>query len=344
MNAFACYHAINTKLHTRKRALLALDDWLKVLDYTAVTQLTDFLKNRYGYSSHLAQSRIEDIHRSDLEMILHRYIVVEIERILHYFSGSYKAFFKILLMKYDIYDLQLVLRELAREENLLGIDTRFVHSQQYSELNYEKILASQSIGQLIESLKGTPYYETLKTTTEEDAKKREFHMEMKLYMLYYKLLMEKAKKLRKVDQEVVKKLIGKKIDLLNIQWIYRATKYYDISREEILIYSLSGGNISFSRLKKLIYSKSIEDFKAMCNKYLHYPLFGEQDDDALLVRNLDEILYKLIKGIQNEKSIAPPLEYIYGLEIEINDLIAVTEGIRYGLPKEQLQKYLVVTL
>ncbi|MGL4799798.1 MAG: V-type ATPase subunit [Cellulosilyticaceae bacterium] len=344
MNAFASYYAVNTKLHTRKRALLDTQDWNKIMEYTAVSQLTDFLKSRYGYSDYLEKSRIEGIHRTELEIVLHRYLVAEIEKILHYFSGKYKEFFKLLLMKYEIYDLQLMLREIAREEDMLGIANRFVHSKTYSDLNYEKILGSRSVPQMIESLKGTIYYETLKTTTQEDACKREFHMEMKLYMLYYKLLMSKASGLEKQDAAIAQALIGKKIDLLNIQWIYRATKYYDISREEILVYSLPGGNISYNKLKKLIYTKSIEEFKTLANKALHYPLFKESKDDALLVRDIDEVMYKLIKSIHVPKSIAMPLQYIYGLEIEVDDLVAVTEGIRYEMSREEIQKYLVVTI
>lgn len=344
MNALACYHAINTKLHTRKRTLLGPQEWLQVMAYTTVGQLTDFLKNRYGYSEYITSSSVGEMHRSELEKILHRYIVGEIEKMLHYFSGDYKAFFKILLMKYDIYDLQLVLREIAREENMLGIDTHFVHSKKYSPLDYNRILACTTVNQFIEVLKDTPYYDTLKTITQEDAIQREFHMEMKLYMLYYKVLMEKAEKLDKRDTEIVKLLIGKKIDLLNIQWIYRATKYYDISKEEILIYSLTGGNIHYKGLKKLIYTKSLDEFKELANKCLHEQLFNENEKDSFLVRQMDEIMYKLIKKVKDQNTIAIPLEYIYGLEIEIDDLIAVTEGIRYGLSQDEMEKYLVVTI
>lgn len=343
MNAFASYNAINTKLHTRKRALFTTADWNKVLDYTTVIQLIEFLRKHFGYETYLEQSKTTEIHRGELEVILHRYLVTEIEKILHYFSGPYKAFLQTLLIQYEIYDLQLIMRNVAREESLEPIGRHFVHSRKYATLPYDKLLASKNINQVIEVLKGTEYYEVLKTTTQEDAVKREFHMEMKLEILYYRMLMDKAKKLSQEDQRVVEEMIGLKIDCLNIQWIYRATKYYDISKEEILIYSLPGGSISYKGLKKLIYAKSLEEFKLMVDKLLKYPLFAEKED-VFLEKNIDTLMYRYLKKVGEGKSIAMPLKYIYRLEIEIKDLTAATEGIRYGLDKQEIKKYLVTTL
>lgn len=343
MNAYASYNAINSKLHTRKKTLLTREDWNKVLNYTAVAQFTEFLKKRYGYSVHLEQSKIEDVHRGELEVILKRYVVYEIEKMIHYFSGPYKDFIKTLLLQYDIYDLQLILRAIAREENINDLQRHFVHSSHNTKVAYDKLIASGSVAQFVEGLKGTVFYEDLKTMTQEDVMKREFHMEMKLHILYYKLLMKKAKKLTPSDYEVVKKIIGLKIDCLNIQWIYRATKYYDISREEIMVYSLPGGNISYNSLKKLVYAKSFNEFERKVEKYLGADVFNRQGD-TLLEKCMDTIIYKSIHKVNEENSIALPLRYIFVLQIEIEDLIAVTEGIRYGLDQDEIKKYLVYTL
>ena len=343
MNAYASYNAINSKLHTRKKTLLTREDWNKVLSYTTVAQFTEFLKKRYGYSVHLEQSKIEDVHRGELEVLLKRYVVCEIEKMIHYFSGPYKDFIKTLLLQYDIYDIQLILRAIAREENINDLQRHFVHSSHNTKVAYDKLIASSNVTQFVEGLKGTIFYEDLKTMTQEDVVKREFHMEMKLHILYYKLLMKKAKKLTPSDYEVVKNIIGLKIDCLNIQWIYRATKYYDISREEIMVYSLPGGNISYNSLKKLVYAKSFDEFERKAEKYLGSEVFSRKRD-TLLEKRMETIIYRSIQKINEENSIALPLRYIFILQIEIEDLIAVTEGIRYGLDQNEIKKYLVYTL
>ena len=203
----------------------------------------------------------------------------------------------------------------------------------------------KNVPQFIETLKGSPYYTVLKTMAQEDLAKRAFHMEMKLYMLFYSELIEKASCLNTKDEYIAKKFIGTKIDFLNAQWIYRALKYYDLSPEEILIYSLPSGNrLGYRKLKILSYAKDIEQFKRLAQKYLGYPLFKDSSDaylDCYTERYLNQLITKMNK---DDESIASSITYLYKLEIEIKDLVSLTEGIRYTLPESELSKFLVHTI
>lgn len=345
MNPFASYQAINTKLHARKRTLLSEAEWHKIAECQSVSQVVDFLKKRDGYRDVMAEYKANEFHRTDLEIVLDRYCVNEIEDMLHYFSGGYKEFFKTFLMEYEINDLEVILRSITSNDDMQEIDKVFTHSEKWAMANYQKLLTCKNVQQFIEALRGTKYYAVLKTMTQEDSSKREFHMEMKLYMLLYSELINRASKLKPKDEMAARKLIGTKIDFLNAQWIYRALKYYDISPEEILIYSLPSGNkLSYRKLKILSYSRNINEFKKLAEKYLAYPLF-KYNDDAFLDCHTDRYLYKFFKTMQKDnESIASSITYIYTLSIEVNDLIALTEGIRYTLPEAELSRYLVHTI
>ena len=345
MNPFASYRAINTKLHAKKRTLLSKHEWSKLMQYQEVSEVITFLRKRVGYKEQMRLYQSNDIHRSDLEIILDHYCVREIEAILHYFSGGYKEFFKTFLMEYEISDLALILRSISRNDEMKEIEKLFVHSERWCLANYSKLIACKNVAQFIEALRGTCYYQALKTMSSEDVVKREFHMEMKLYMLLYNELFEKANRLNSRDEKIAKKMIGTKIDFINAQWIYRALKYYEISPEEILIYSLQNGNkLSYLKLKRLSYSKSIEDFKQLAQKYLGYSLFKEQND-VFLDSMTERYYYKFACHMdQDDESIAATIAYIMLLEVEINDLIALTEGIRYKLREGDLERYLVHTI
>lgn len=345
MNPFAAYRAINTKIHGKRRSLLPKTEWTKLATSQNVSQIIDYLKKQEAYKDIFATCRNNDLHRSDLEILLERYCVNEIEEMLHYFSGSYKDFFSTFLMEYEISDLDLILRTIARGESMVGIEELFVHSEKWTDVDYHKLVSCKNVSQFIEALKGSSYYAAIKTLTQEDLTKREFHMEMKLYMLYYSLLNEKMARLEKKDQEIAKLFIGTKIDFLNAQWLYRAIKYYDISPEEILIYSLPNGNkLTYRKLKKLSYIKNIDECKKLIEKYLNYPLFKD-NNDAYLDCMSDRYLYKFAsKMAKDDETIASSLSYIHILGIEMNDLIALTEGVRYALEENELSKYLVHTI
>ena len=345
MNPFASYRAINTKLSAKRKTFLSDKEWLRISEFKNVVQIIEFLKKRRSYMEAFSKYKLEELHRGDLEILLERYMASQIESILHYYSGSYKEFFKTFLMEYEINDLQLILRTIARNEDKERVEKLLIHSEHYAKCNYNKLLSSKNVIQFIDALRGTTYYEVLKTMEQEDVVKREFHMEMKLYILLYKTLMEQTAKLEEKDQIVAKKIIGTKVDLINIQWIFRATKYYAISPEEILIYSLPFGNrLTYQKLKNLCYARNLEELKKMAQQYIAYPLFEEVEED-FLNRKIDKYLFEYVSHFpkQNE-DIAQTLTYIYELEVEIKDLTSIIEGIRYTLPTNELNKYLVHTL
>ncbi|WP_180270622.1 V-type ATPase subunit [Sporanaerobium hydrogeniformans] len=345
MNPFAPYRAINTKIYARRKTLLSQKEWEKLAESRSVTQIIEFLKKRPGYKEVVNSYKAEELHRTDLEVILDRYVVKEIERMLHYFSGSYKEFFKTLLMEYEISDLLLLSRSISGYEEIQDINRFFIHSEHYALANFNHLVGCKNLTQFIEALRGTPYYEVLKTLNQEDTLKQKFHMEMKLYILFYKQIMEKAAKLTPTDQKIVSKLVGTKADLINIQWIYRAIKYYDISPEEILIYSLPVGNrTTYKKLKALTYTKSLQELRGLATKYLAYPVF-EEEKDAFLTKRMDKYIYEYaLKMEDNRENISTSLTYLYILNIEKEDLIALTEGIRYTLPENELKEYLVHTI
>ncbi len=341
MNPYMAYEAVDTKIASKKRNIFDRNKLDKMLECNTVEQVTEFLRSKYNLRNILSDSKGHALHRDDLETLLKRYRVTEIENLLHYFSGPYKDFLQGILMEYEISDLIMILRKMAKGESSNGIERNYIHSEQYSSLNYEKLAASRNIAQFMDCLKNTPYYNFIKTMTFTDVIKMEFHMEMKLQSLLYRTLLQNSLKLNAEDQRTVNEIIGLKIDFLNVQWIYRARKYYNISPEQILIYCLRGGyKLSFERLQKLCYSKTTDEIRKLSNEYLRYHVFTS-NNEADIERNIDFYIYIKIKERNYRGTIGFVLLYLYRLEIIIKDLITITEGIRYKLPKEDLKKYLV---
>jgi len=335
------YDAVNTKIVTQKGRLLDKKNLEKMIACNTVDQITDLLFTQYGFQKYVDRSKIHDVHRDDLETMLNSYKVAVIENILHYFSGPYKDFLQTLLMEYEIYDIILILRKIARGEDVEEIMAHFIHSESYSDLPYDRLAASKSVPQFIENLKNTRYYFALKTLTGSDALKREFHIEMKLQLLYYKTLLKKAEKLGAEDRKTALELIGLKIDFLNVQWIYRAKRLYNISPEQILIYSLQGGRkLGFDRLKKLCYAKDTDEIKQLSKQYLMTDIFTS-DQGNEIDKNIYQAIIKFLKGKKYEGTIGTILSYVYILGSAIREFIVITEGIRYKVPGEQLRKYLI---
>lgn len=341
MNPNMAFYAVNTKIVTRKGRILDNKDWNKFIESTSLEQLSDLLKNNIEFGKAFEEDNLSESERVTLETALSKFRKIEVESLLHYFSGDYKEFLKTLLMEEEIKDLSLILRMLSRRESLEGIKERFVHSDLFTTLDFDDLLTAKNIEQLIKKLKGTIYYNGLRNLTSEDALKREFHIEMKLYVVLYKTLFEATEKLDKEDMKAANEIIGLKIDLLNIQWIFRALKYYSISPEEIFIYSLEGGKkIGYDKLRNLCYSKSLDEFKKLSKSYLEYDIFKDLNDSEIDINVvIDSYMFNNLKN-KSYHNIGTAISFIYLLDIVIHDLTSLTEGIQYNVPKEKLKEYL----
>ncbi|NLK88440.1 MAG: V-type ATPase subunit [Clostridiaceae bacterium] len=340
MNPYMAYYAVNTKISAKKRNAVNETKLSSMMECDTIDQVTDFIKTKYGLAGLISDARSNvRLFRDDVEMLLTRYMVHEVEEMLHYFSGPYKDFLRVFLMKFEIADLVMMLRIISRKEEVTGIRDHLVHSAAYSRLPFDKLADSKSTDGFIENLKGTPYYTSLKTVTGNDEVKRGFDLEMKLQLLFYKTLMKKAAKLDKKDFCSAMEIIGTRIDCLNVQWIYRARAYYDISPEEILIYSLQGGRrLKTNILKRLVYSKDMDELRQLSNRHMRFRIFGS---DADIRKNLDDFFYTYLEGRKKDTSIGKVLWYFFTLDKAIKNLVAVTESIRYKLPRKEMGKYLI---
>jgi len=340
MNPYKAYYAADAKISAKKGKVLDEARLRGMMECETVDQVADYIKNKYGLAGLIYDAGSNTrLFRDDLEQLMTRYMVRETEEMLHYFSGPYRDFLRVFLMRFEITDLVMMLRKITRNEVLTDVSERFVHSGSYSKLPFDKLAASKGMEEFIENLRGTPYYTALKTVTGNDDVKREFHSEMKLQILFYKTLMKRAAKLEKKDSEAVKEIVGTRIDFLNVQWIYRARAYYGISPEQILIYSIQGGNrLKPGILKKLAYSGSVDELERLANKYMRSGIFG---NEAEIKKNLDEGFYAYLENRKRDTSMGKVLWYIYMLDRAIRNMVTVTESIRYRLPREQMEKYLV---
>ena len=135
---------------------------------------------------------------------------------------------------------------------------------------------------------------------------------------------------------------GTKIDLLNIQWIYRAKKYYNMLPPDI--YSLTipiHYRLSVESFKNLVETPTLDEFE-------------KRMEDTYYARRYEELSGKTLEGVYKEcleqlylsdrrrdpYSIAMINSYLFLKEEEINKLTTALECIRYGLSSRETLAYL----
>ena len=342
MNRITVHAAACSKAKFLMGKLLKDIDYRNTMQAKDIHEFMEYLTKNTAYRDVFLEPDTI-VHRHEVEIGMRRYLLTNFEKFYHYYFDNYRKFFKVLFMRYEVENLKLFIRAITREEDVHHLGEHLITSAVYSNVDYDEVLKSRNIQEFIDSLKGTIYYNLLKGYLNEESSKMQFYMEMNLDRIYFKKLKDVIVTFKGADYTYMMELLGKNSDLLNIQWIYRAKKFYNLSPEEILNYTLESGlKFDYKRLKELCYLDDVDMIKTTASKTEYNILFT--DEDILMERNMERFLYSLLEELSKKGnlSIIIPLTYMHKLEYEVRDLFTILESIKYEF--EDTEKYLVRVL
>ncbi|SHE77893.1 V/A-type H+-transporting ATPase subunit C [Caldanaerobius fijiensis DSM 17918] len=344
MDKVTTHAAVNAKVRAMKGEFLTDDDYEKMLNMRSVFDVVRYLKENTSYKKLLSGMPSENVSRRDLESILKRNMIINIDRIIHYYRGDYRDFIKALYIKYEIEDLKRLARAIFNGSDLDEYKNLFVFIGKYSGIDPAKIFASRSIGQLIQNMEGSDFYPYLKPLL-EGRRDNLFYYEMAIDMAYFSIIQKHWQKLSKDDREALEELEGTIADLYNLQWIYRGMKFYRLSPEELLNYTMDlGRRLTYRDRRALCYARSLDELYSMTMETPYAFLFNKDTTrDIYMERRINRYIFYTLKKIEKsvQLNIIHVVAYVLLLEFEIRDIISIVESIRYGMPVEEARKFLI---
>lgn len=324
------YSALNTKIQAMNSKLLSSKDYETLMNFTSEKEIGNYLKHDTRYAQVFSEYSIDKLKRWEFELILKKQMLIEIEKLSKYLDYDSKNFIDIAFMRAEVEDIKLILRAISRKEDLMDLPQHFLHDKRHEKISFDKLLSKNNLFDLVDEFKGTIYEDAFRSITEEDLKLREFHAEMNLDSIYFRQLRKKSEKLSVEDKKIIDSVVGLNIDLTNIQWIYRAVKYYDLMNEEIFNYTLLGGKtLNLRKIKELIYSDDVMSKTILFMK--NYGIEIDPKDDKYLQVNINRYLLKFINksNMNNPMTIVKLIKYMHDIEYEAMDIITILEGVRY---------------
>ena len=345
MDKITIYAAVNTKIRVMEKEFLKREDYLNLLQKKSVADASRYLKENISYSKLLGEIHPETVSRRDVEDILKRNMINNMDKLIHYFRDDYKVLIRSLYMKYEIEDLKVLARSIFNGKKPETIEKTLSFLGKYSQVNPEKLFHSRTIRDLIYSLEGSEFFEFLIPLV-DGRRENLFRFEMALDMGYFNIIQSRRLKISAEDRQLLKKWEGMVADLYNIQWIYRGKKFYNLSPEELLNYTINfGDKLTFTDRKEMCYTKNLEDLYRITINSVYGFLFKEEEisTDIYMERRINRFIYYQLRALSRKSplSILQTIEYVWLLEFEIRDIISIIESIRYDLPLEEARKFLV---
>lgn len=341
------YPAINAKIKAISSKMLADSDFENLIELDTVQAAFNYLYNNTYYKEDLEELSGKEIHRRQLELNLKKSIISAENFSKKYLGSNSKKFIEHYFKKYEIEDLKIILRTILieNEENYLA--DNLVYIERNPEIDFQNLVQASSFNDLQSALAGVRYVDILNEYEDQYHKtKNLFPIEMSLDFYYFSTLDKLSNRLSKNDRKFAREIVGTQIDLLNLQWIYRIKRYYNLSAGEILNYIIP---FHFRITKEELHDMSQTDKAADLNKFISYTPYKNLLETAIREENIvfeRFFLNYILNRVEKIKtssffSIANVIAYLYIKEYEVRDIVTIIEGVRYSLAREDIKKYLI---
>lgn len=332
MNDIARYAAVNTKIRAMEGQFLSDEDYKILFTMDNVQDIIQYL-SRTNLGGAFDSGNRDSLHRGEAEVLLKRYGIDIIKKLIHYFRGPYGEFVEILFLRFEIKDLKLLLRAMYTDRDYIRSSSPFIYIGRYGGLDLERLIRSNSLSELFNNLEGTLYYEYLAPLKLGGEQEDIFAIEMALDHAYFSLYKRYLKPLNSDEKDAVYTLQGIRADLLNLQWIYRGKKFYHLAPELLFNYCIRfGGRLKDKFLKDLCYCSDIAELEQKAAKTRYNFLFRhDKTRDIFMERRIFRYLYYKYREYKSKKpmDILQVVLFFDLLEFEIKDIITIMENIRY---------------
>lgn len=338
------YSALSAKARASYGKLLTKEDYEELIEKSSVAEVAGYLKNSTHYSSVLSNVDEKSIHRGQLENIIKTDIMREYSKFLKFTNGNARAFLRSTYKKYETESLKIIFRRLETVGSVISAEGFLLFLQDNKSVDFHRLLKSGSSMEFISNLEGTEYYDVLKPFAADNVEINLFNLEMVLDLNYFKFLYKRMKKyLHGKDWKPLEDSFGIKTDVLNILWVYRCKKYYDMPKEIINSYLLPFNyKLRKETLRSLVEANDLEEFAEIVAGTKYASIF-QRDIDEFFEVNFAEYMYNVhMKLFRNHPlTVSAAVDYIHMKEYELSNIISIIEGIRYGLRPEKIKKFIV---
>lgn len=336
MGSLITYSGIATKVKAMERWRLTDAQFSEMAELESVPEAVDYLRRLPPYADICSGMDGEELHRGAIEQQLNLSQYQDFAKLYKFANLKQRRFLDLYFMHYEIGIIKTCLRNVVGRRNQrqdLSVFRAFY--ERHSNLDLISLSESQSMDQFIANLNGSQYYGPLSLLLQKGTVTLP-ECENTLDMVYFRNIWKiKKKYLPKKEQEIIAKCFGTRMDMLNLQWIYRSKKYYHLTPADIYAILIPINlHLSKEQIGRMVEADSAEEFLNIMagTWYGRRPDFDldETPDLEALADEINDHIYQLTSR-KEPYSIAILNSYFYFKEREIERIVTTLERIRYGV-------------
>ena len=336
MGGLISYSGISTKIRAMERWRISDAQFSQMAALESVPEAVRFLMEFPPYEEIFKGLEEKDLHRGMIEQQLNLTQYRDFAKLYKFANRKQRSFLGLYFMHYEIDILKTCLRNIVgnrEQQQDLSLFNDFFN--RHSKVDLERLAACRSIPEFIENMKESPYYGVLSALLAKGQATLPA-CETAMDMFYFKGMWKaKDKYLSGKERRVIESCFGTRMDMLNLQWIYRCKKYYKLSAGDIYAVIIPVSfHLTKADIRAMAEAESSEKVYALIRSTWYGRLDevkeGEEQGLNALSRELVDRIYQMT-GRREPYSIAALNSYLYFKEREIERIITTIEQIRYGV-------------
>lgn len=325
---------------------LRAEDYRNLVNLHSVAEVVSYLKGTPAYGELLAGLEPAYTHRGHLEMLLARNLFTECLHFCSLEQLSAKPFFRFFIYEYEIRELFKAI-QLGNQEYISSMDTWL---NPYLSFEQEKLARAGTNAALLDAVAGTPYAPILRKYLPQNDSDPIPYTELEVALradCLSRILKEAKQTMRGDDLEALRGLICEQVDLINLINAYRLKSVFRADRQTLDSMMLPiSGRLPRRTMEALYSAPDKAEFEAVLAGTRYGRMLTDLPDvpDAFrMERAFQALRWRTARNaLHFSGHAAVSLYAVHCLnQIEVRNLIAVIEGIRYQKPVSYIRSLLI---
>lgn len=339
--------AVGAKAHVFFGRLLDDGSYWRLLHCDTIREIVEYLKTLPGFAPHLTSIPLE-VHRAELEDVLEVLPLREAVTFLGYLTRGQRAYLRCWIGLYEADLIKRTMRSLfsgQRDRERLRERFSLIPRPSFSS---DALLSASSYEEFLEALRGSGYFRVLREplTRLSGEGGSLFGAETAVDLHGLSSLFRAAGNLGAEERAGVLSLVGTMVDFLNVSWLYRSARFFDMHFEEMLNRLLPVRHrLGMPFLRKLSRAENQEMFWELLQHSCYGGAFGESAprEDFGLETRMKQHLWRQARKLFRKSGIGfhSLAAYLFLRRYEIQDLKTIIEDVRYDFDRREALLFMV---
>ncbi len=343
LDSFAT-NATVAKIHAIHGGMFTKENYHEMVGKRSVAEIAEYLKKSPRFKEALRDVDPNTVHRGLLEELLQKSNFDTYVRLCKFQRLDVKPFYNFLVQKIEVEQIIAAANRINTKVSSNPITDVPMYVKKHSKLDLIKLRMAANFGELLDALKGTPYYKVLIKESVDDSGRLNYpRLEIDLLTFYYKRLLEYVDdNFSLSDAENLRKIILTEIDIINITNAYRLKAFFNYSSDQIKERQLPFTRIGKRRMNTYYEKESPDEMLEALTKTV-YGRNGLGNAEYIETK-VQVVLCDFMRHIVARSCSAPVVIYAFMklCDVEVKNTIHIIEGIRYDIDPSEIENNMIV--